>query len=91
MRKLTCILIGVVAIVFCGACTRDDATSCIREEHISTKRTVLIYMAASNNLNFYGFDDADIAEMEEGIVGVRDLTNCNVLLYIQKSLAKLSF
>ena len=69
------------ALVFVS-CTRNDNKDCLNEDPVSAKRTVLIYMAASNSLDPFG--DDDIAEMEQGIVDVNDLANCNVLLYLQK-------
>ncbi len=80
-----CCYVSVVLLVL--SCSRNRI-DCEEDaiDVISAKRTVLIYMGASNSLS--RFSDDDIYEMEQGICDVANLDNCNVLVYLQKGMGK---
>lgn len=80
-----CCYVSVVLLVL--SCSRNRI-DCEEDaiDVISAKRTVLIYMGASNSLS--RFSDDDIYEMEQGICDVANLDNCNVLVYLQKGVGK---
>lgn len=64
MKKL---LIAFLTIVAFSACDKDDPGT--EEENIA-QRTVLIYMAAQNNLNSYAHNDLE--EIQQGIKNIGD-------------------
>lgn len=80
MKKLTIILLALVALV---ACHKDDP----EEEDPTAERTVLIYMAAQNNLTYwpssaYRFAESDLKEIAEG---AKSLGDCHLVVYVDKA------
>ena len=59
------IIIAILAVAVFAACSKDDP-----EESPIAQRTVLIYMAAQNNLNSYAY--YDLKEIEDGIKNIGD-------------------
>lgn len=73
MKK--CIITLLLATLLI-ACDNDDNPKPVRDTH----RTVLVYIAANNNLGTRDFDDLDIAEMEKA-AAAGDLKNGRLLIY----------
>ena len=83
-RKAAAVLLALVALVGLSSCSHDDADD--GPDPWTTgkaERTVLVYMAADNNLSSYGFQRSD---MEELIEGSRQLTDKQRLLVFVDSL-----
>lgn len=58
LNKIPIFLMGVVLLIFLGSCSKDGSTTPLNK----TKRTVIVYMVANNNLDF--FARQNINEME---------------------------
>lgn len=76
------ILIAILALVTLCACHKDDP-----EEETKAERTVLIYMAAQNNLTYWSgsgfrYAEADLKEIQQGI---NNLGNNNLVVYVDKA------
>lgn len=70
------------------ACSDNESSYQVDRYEKSTRRTVLIYMAAANSLGGlenYRFDISDLNEMRAGLKAVaeKDLENANVLVYYE--------
>ena len=82
MRKL---LIAICTLAAFTACNKDDSPQ--KPEGV-VDRTVLIYMAAENNLtNWYNspkgyYADRDLAEIK---IGAKSIGNNNLLVYVDKA------
>ena len=80
MKK--CLILLLAALLF-GACDEED-TPVTPEEYAD--RTVLVYIAAENNLTGYSqmrFADDDLREMKEGSKMLDDRQN--LLVYVDKA------
>lgn len=81
------ILLSLLLLVI-ASCSDNEPSNKIDTLEKSTKRTVLIYMAAANSLGGLGsnrFDISDLNEMRTGLKSVaeKDLDNANVLVYYE--------
>ena len=80
MKKL---LIGLFAVALFVGCHKDDN----EEEDPIAERTVLIYMAAQNNLSYwpgsgYRFAESDLKEIKKG---VKNLGDNHLVIYVDKA------
>ncbi len=83
-RKAVAVLLTLVALVGLSSCGHDDDDDSSDSWTVGkAERTVLVYMAADNNLSSYGFQRSD---MEELIEGSRQLTDKQRLLVFVDSL-----
>lgn len=73
------LLAGLCALVF-TSCSKDDYTDSSSETK-TYRRTVLIYVAAQNNLGSAGFSKADSMEISDGLQYMES-TEDNVLLFL---------
>ena len=79
MKKL---LIGLLAVTLFVGCHKDDT-----KEDSDAERTVLIYMAAQNNLSYwpgsgYRYASSDLDEIKQGI---KNLGNNHLVIYVDKA------
>ena len=68
-------------LVIVSICAFATFTSCDSDEPKpgeTTRRTILIYMVATNSLN--GYDNYDVEEITKALNSC-DITNCRLLLY----------
>lgn len=78
MRKL---LIAICALTGLIACDKDDN----KQETITPERTVLIYMAANNNMSLWGgryYADEDLTQVWEGI---KTMGNNTLAIYVNQA------
>jgi hypothetical protein len=61
----------IIIVLLFASCGKDDT-----QEPVRTKRTIIIYMAADNDMSGDAF--ADIEEMKEGFSG----TGANLIVFI---------
>lgn len=94
--KTSRILIMLSLLLFMiTSCGDKNSGNEIDRRQKSTKRTVLIYIAAANSLGghgSHGFDMSDLEEMERGVslVSEKDMLNANVLVYHERGQGDLS-
>ena len=69
-------LISIILLTALCACHQNDDP----EDRIS-QRTVIVYMAAENNLSSYAYDDLE--EMKEGSRKLSDLQN--LIVYVDRA------
>ena len=77
------ILIGLLAVTIFVGCHKDDP----EKEDPVAERTVLIYMAAQNNLSYwsgsgYRFAEADLKEIKQAI---KNLGDDHLVIYVDKA------
>lgn len=73
MKTIKALLLLTIATLLTACGSDDDAPQ--------TKRTILVYMVASNTLGGYNYDDKDIAEMQS-IIESEGLNGCRWLVYL---------
>lgn len=73
MKTIKTLLLLTIATLLTACGSDDDAPQ--------TKRTILVYMIASNTLGGYNYDDKDIAEMQS-IIESEGLNGCRWLVYL---------
>ena len=76
MRHFTGSIIIVFIIGLLCSCSKDESV----RDFEPVKRTVLVYMIASNNLGSYGYDREDLTEMEFAI-SKHGTNGCRFLVY----------
>ena len=64
-----------LSLLLLSACGKDQ-----EPEIVPAKRTILIYMLATNSLGSSGYDTKDIEEIEAAVRN-NDLNDCRLLLY----------
>ncbi len=57
----------LLLLLMVTACSSDEES-----QPAVAERTIFVYMAAENNLSFYGFDEADLDEMREASTQIDD-------------------
>lgn len=77
------------------ACSDNESSYQVDRYEKSTRRTVLIYMAAANSLGGEGRNHFDISDLDEMVAGLKyvsnkDLVNANVLVYHERGRGDLS-
>ena len=78
------ILLTVCALTLLAACSQDDNDSQQVEPSVKARRTVLVYVAAENNLD--PFLDNNLAEMKKGSLALGD--DQNLVVYVNRAQKK---
>ncbi len=69
-------ILSLLVLLLFAACNEDSETY---NEDTPARRTVLVYMAAENNLSSYGFDTYDFQEMREASKTLG--SDCRLIVY----------
>lgn len=72
LNKIPIFLLGVVLLIFLGSCSKDGNTTPLNR----AKRTVIVYMVANNNLDFFAYQNINAMERSW------DSTMGNLIVYI---------